>query len=78
MARAVNIESDKTLPKKRKTRKPMSAEQKKAAGERLAIARAKRAKENPPEYKSIHPDVLAKGDEHPWSHINVKKLIKTQ
>jgi hypothetical protein len=78
MARAVNIESDKTLPKKRKTRKPMSAEQKKAAGERLAIARAKRAKENPPEYKSIHPDVLAKGDEHPWSHINVKKWIKTQ
>ena len=78
MARAVNIESDKTLPKKRKTRKPMSAEQKKAAGERLAIAREKLAKENPPEYKSIHPDVLAKGDEHPWSHINVKKWIKTQ
>jgi len=78
MARAVKIESDKTLPKKRKTRKPMSAEQKKAAGERLAIAREKRAKENPPEYKSIHPDVLAKGDEHPWSHINVKKWIKTQ
>jgi len=78
MARAVNIESDKTLPKKRKTRKPMSAEQKKAAGERLAIAREKRARENPPEYKSIHPDVLAKGDEHPWSHINVKKWIKTQ
>ena len=78
MARAVNIESDKTLPKKRKARKPMSAEQKKAAGERLAIAREKRARENPPEYKSIHPDVLAKGDEHPWSHINVKKWIKTQ
>jgi ATP-dependent Clp protease ATP-binding subunit ClpA len=78
MARAVKIESDKTLPKKRKTRKPMSAEQKKAAGERLAIAREKRARENPPEYKSIHPDVLAKGDEHPWSHINVKKWIKTQ
>lgn len=78
MARAVNIESDKTLPKKRKSRKPMSAEQRKAAGERLALAREKRAKENPPEYKSIHPDVLAKGDEHPWSHINVKKWIKTQ
>tara|TARA_Y100000389_G_scaffold98985_1_gene95657 strand:- start:693 stop:1202 length:510 start_codon:yes stop_codon:yes gene_type:complete len=78
MARAVKIESDKTLPKKRKTRKPMSAEQRKAAGERLAIAREKRARENPPEYKSIHPDVLAKGDEHPWSHINVKKWIKTQ
>ena len=78
MARRANIESDKTLPKKRKTRKPMSAEQRKAAGERLAIAREKRARENPPEYKSIHPDVLAKGDEHPWSHINVKKWIKTQ
>ena len=47
MARAVNIESDKTLPKKRKTRKPMSAEQKKAAGERLAIAREKRLAANP-------------------------------
>ena len=78
MARAVNIESDKTLPKKRKTRKPMSAEQKKAAGERLAIAREKRLAANPPEYKSIHPDVLARGDEDAWSHINVKKWIKTQ
>lgn len=78
MARAVNIESDKTLPKKRKTRKPMSAEQKKAAGERLAIAREKRLAANPPEYKSIHPDVLARGDENAWSHINVKKWIKTQ
>ena len=78
MARAVNIESDKTLPKKRKTRKPMSAEQKKAAGERLAIAREKRLAANPPEYKSIHPDVLARGDEDAWSHINVKRWIKTQ
>ena len=78
MARRANIESDKTLPKKRKQRKPMTAEQKKAAGERLALAREKRAKENPPEYKSVHPDVLAKGDEHPWSHINVKRWIKTQ
>ena len=78
MARRANIESDKTLPKKRKTRKPMSAEQKKAAGERLAIAREKRLAANPPEYKSIHPDVLARGDEDAWSHINVKKWIKTQ
>ena len=78
MARAVNIESDKTLPKKRKTRKPMSAEQKKAAGERLAIAREKRLAANPPEYKSINPDVLARGDEDAWSHINVKRWIKTQ
>jgi hypothetical protein len=78
MARAIKIESDKTLPKQRKKRKPMTAEQKAAAAERLAIAREKRAKENPPEYKSIHPEVLAKGDDHAWSHINVKKWIKTQ
>lgn len=78
MKRKVSVETDSTIPKKRKQRKPMSAEQKAAAAERLAIAREKRAKENPPEYKSIHPDVLAKGDEHPWSHINIKKWIKTQ
>lgn len=78
MKRKVSVETDSTIPKKRKQRKPMSAEQKAAAAERLAIAREKRARENPPEYKSIHPDVLAKGDEHPWSHINIKKWIKTQ
>jgi hypothetical protein len=78
MARRAKVETDSTLPKQRKKRKPMSPEQKAAAAERLAIAREKRAKENPPEYKSVHPDVLAKGDEHAWSHINVKKWIKTQ
>ena len=78
MARRAKVETDSTLPKQRKRRKPMSPEQKAAAAERLAIAREKRAKENPPEYKSVHPDVLAKGDEHAWSHINVKKWIKTQ
>ena len=31
----------------RKPRKPMSEEQRKAAGERLALAREKRMKENP-------------------------------
>lgn len=78
MARRAKVETDSTLVKSRKRRKPMSAEQKEAAAERLRLAREKRAKENPPEYKSIHPDVLAKGDEHPWSHTNVKKWIKTQ
>jgi len=72
------VETDATLTKKRKTRKPMSEEQKKAAAERLAKAREKRLKENPPEYKSIHPDVLAKGDDHAWSHKKVKEWIKTQ
>ena len=42
------MENDKTLPKTRKRRKPMTEEQKKAAGERLALAREKRLKENPP------------------------------
>ena len=40
--------------------------------------REKRLKENPPEYKSIHPDVLARLDTDPWNHKNVKRWIKTQ
>tara|TARA_Y100000385_G_C12912113_1_gene558799 strand:- start:100 stop:567 length:468 start_codon:yes stop_codon:yes gene_type:complete len=56
----------------------MTAEQKAAASERLAIAREKRLKENPPEYKSIHSSVLARGDDDAWSHIKVKQWIKTQ
>ena len=78
MKRNVKIENDKTLPKTRKRRKPMTDEQKKAAGERLALAREKRLKENPPQYKSIHPSVLAKGDDDAWSHLKVKEWIKTQ
>ena len=56
----------------------MSPEQKEAAVERLAKAREKRLRENPPEYKSIHPSVLEKGDDHAWSHHKVKEWIKTQ
>jgi len=76
--RAKTIENDSTLPKPRKKRKPMTAEQKKAAGERLAKAREKRLAENPPQYKSIHPSVLEKGDDDAWSHKKVKEWIKTQ
>lgn len=76
--RNVKIESDTTLPKPRKRRKPMSEEQKKAAAERLAKAREKRLKENPPEYKSIHPSVLAREEDDPWHHKKVKEWIKTQ
>jgi len=71
------VENDSKI-KIRKRRKPMSAEQKSAAAERLALAREKRLKENPPEYKSIHPSVLEKGDDHAWSHKKVKEWIKTQ
>jgi len=78
MARRARVETDSTIPKKRKYRKPMTPEQKAAAAERLAKAREKRLRENPPEYKSIHPTVLEKGDDHAWSHKKVKAWIKTQ
>ena len=78
MARRAKVETDSTLPKQRKRRKPMSEEQKQAAAERLAKAREKRLAANPPQYKSIHPSVLKLGDDHAWSHINVKRWIKTQ
>lgn len=69
---------DKPKKKIRKARKPMSEEQRKAAGERLAKARAKRMAENPPEYKSIHASVLERADDDPWSLANVRRWIKTQ
>ena len=59
-------------------RRKMTEEQKKAASERLAKAREKRLKENPPKYSNIHPSVLALPDEHPLSRVNVMKYIKTQ
>lgn len=59
-------------------RRKMTAEQKKAAAERLAEARAKRAKNNPPEYKSIHSSVLEKSDEDVLNMKNIKQWIKTQ
>ncbi len=62
----------------RKKRKPMSEEQRPAAAERLAIAREKRLRENPPKYKNVHPSVLAKPDDHTFSLKNVRQWIKTQ
>ena len=56
----------------------MTPEQKQAATERLAVAREERLKANPPEYKSIHEDVLALDDKHDWSHKKVKSYIKAQ
>ena len=66
------------VKKTRKRRKPMSSEQKAAAAERLKLAREKRMRENPPEYKSIHPDVLKHDEDHPWHHLKIKQWIKTQ
>lgn len=61
-----------------KKKRKMTAEQKAAAVERLAKAREKRLKANPPEYKNISDKVLALSDEHPLNMKNVKEWIKTQ
>ena len=61
--------------KQPKKRKPMTEEQKKAACERLAKARAAKP---PAKKSSIHPTVLAKGDEHFLSAKNVQSWIKSQ
>jgi hypothetical protein len=62
----------------RKKRKPMSEEQRAAAGERLKLAREKRMAKNPPTYKNIHPDVLAVPEDQPMSLKSVRNWIKTQ
>ena len=56
----------------------MTEEQKIAAAERLRVAREKRLRENPPKYANIHPTVLEKPDEHPFSRKKVVQWIKTQ
>ena len=66
------------MVKIRKKRKPMSEEQRKAAGERLAKARAKRQAANPPQYKYIHESVLALKEDDPFYFRKVQQWIKTQ
>ena len=60
--------------KKRK----MTEEQRQKAANRLREAREKSLRDNPPKYAHIHPDVLAKPDDHPLSRKNVVSWIKTQ
>lgn len=67
----------KTTTVKRR-RKPMTEEQRLAAVERLAKARAKRAASNPPQYKNIHPDVLALDEDDTFSFKNVRGWLKYQ
>lgn len=62
-------------PKTRKTRKPMTAEQKAAAAERLAKARANKKKTSGPP-KNVHPLVLGLPDENPMSLVSVRGWIK--
>ena len=61
-------------PKPRKRRKPMTAAQRVAAAERLEKASAMKA---PAQNQSIHPEVLAKPDDHFLSVKNVRSWIKS-
>lgn len=71
------MESSQPKRKKYRLKRAMTAEQKQAAVERLAKARAEKLKNNPPSYKNVHPDVLALSKDHPWNHKKVKAWIKT-
>ena len=62
-------------PKVRKKRRPMTEEQRVAASERLAKARAAKA---PAKNLNICSDVLNLPDEHTLSAKNVRAWIKTQ
>lgn len=64
--------------KPRKRRKPMTPEQKAKAVKALEKARAKRAASNPPQYKSLDPEVVALPDENLFSRKNVMDWIKRQ
>lgn len=61
---------------RKRKRRQLTPEQRQAAAERLAAAREKRIKNNPPAYKNVHPDVLALPDDDNWSHQTVKEWIK--
>jgi hypothetical protein len=63
--------------KVRRRRKPMSAKQKEAAAKRLAEAREKKQKANPPAYSNVHEAVRKLPDDHPLSRKAVMAWIKT-
>ena len=56
----------------------MSVEQRIAATERLAKAREKRLRANPPQYKNIAKEVINLPDDHILCLKNIRKWIKTQ
>ena len=58
-----------------KIKRKMTPEQRKAAGERLRLAREKKGK---PQYKNVAKSVLDLPDDHYLSYKSVKKWIKTQ
>ena len=74
MAKRIVAKTQNDGWKPRKKRKPMTEEQRKAAAERLALARAKKA---PSENTSIHPSVLALPDDNYLSAKKVKEWIRS-
>lgn len=72
MLEQMGVEERKPTKVKRK-RKPMTPEQKIAAAERLALARAKR---NIGKEPNAHPRVLAFDPDHPLSYVNSKAILK--
>lgn len=77
MAKKATLPGVVAKKKPRKQRKPMSAEQKAKAVERLAAAREKRQAANPPAYTNVHESVNAKPDDYPLSRKNVMDWIRT-
>ena len=73
MLENLGVDSTPTPKKPRKKRKPMTEEQRAAAVERLAKARAAKA---PAKNTSIHPSVLALPDDHALSAKVVKEWLK--
>lgn len=60
----------------KKRKRKMTPEQKQAAAERLAAARAARQSANPPEYKNIHESVLKREESDSLSLKSVRGWIK--
>ena len=61
------------MVKIKRKRKPMTPEQRAAAAERLAKAREAKG---PVQYQNIHPDVVAKPDDHFLSLKKVRSWMK--
>ena len=80
--RKIQVETDNSnwqAPKVRKTRKPMTEEQRAAAAKRLEKAREKRAEKNPDYGQSgIHPTLRDLPEDYPTHPKKVKVWIKTQ
>ena len=62
------------MVKIKRKRKPMTPEQRAAAAERLAKAREAKG---PVQYQNIHPDVVAKPDDHFLSLKKVRSWMKS-